>query len=173
MPWFGAIRCVSRAPCVPVAVAGRDDVLARGTGGYGSRHTCAGAQDLLNILFGLHPDIVLLFTCRWNYRTDHCMYGNNCADAPAEQHGIGLMHASRSSFHDEQHPLFPAVYRAFLHYDMRQSFRRGLYEPLADHLRSYHDPTACRAMAPAVLKMLRTVAELEDRAAGAAAQPLA
>ncbi|KAH6925507.1 hypothetical protein HPB50_006199 [Hyalomma asiaticum] len=34
-----------------------------------------GDQDLLNILYARHPQGLFTFTCRWNYRGDHC-YGD-------------------------------------------------------------------------------------------------
>ncbi|KAH7970609.1 hypothetical protein HPB49_012083 [Dermacentor silvarum] len=37
-----------------------------------------GDQDLLNILFSAHPERLLLLSCRWNYRTDHCDNGAYC-----------------------------------------------------------------------------------------------
>ncbi|KAH6941345.1 hypothetical protein HPB50_016680 [Hyalomma asiaticum] len=47
-----------------------------------SRDISWGDQDLLNILFSAHPERLQLFSCRWNYRPDHCMYGAYCTAGP-------------------------------------------------------------------------------------------
>ena len=33
-----------------------------------------GDQDLINIYFHYFPEKLLLYSCQWNYRPDHCMY---------------------------------------------------------------------------------------------------
>ncbi|KAL3203206.1 hypothetical protein MRX96_041999 [Rhipicephalus microplus] len=66
-----------------------------------SRDISWGDQDLLNILFSAHPERLLLFPCRWNYRTDHCMYGAYCTAGPP-----AVIHGSRRAFISESEPAF-------------------------------------------------------------------
>ena len=39
------------------------------------RKTSYGDQDLINIYFNRHPDRLLVYPCIWNYRSDHCFFG--------------------------------------------------------------------------------------------------
>ncbi|XP_063367598.1 glucoside xylosyltransferase 1 [Cydia amplana] len=69
-----------------------------------------GDQDIINVIFHYHPRAVLELSCRYNYRTDQCMYGDACPDATAA--GVFLLHGSRKAFHAHKQPAFEAVYRA-------------------------------------------------------------
>ncbi|VVC91532.1 unnamed protein product, partial [Leptidea sinapis] len=40
-----------------------------------------GDQDIINIIFHYHESAVYVLSCRYNYRSDQCMYGDACADA--------------------------------------------------------------------------------------------
>ncbi len=77
-----------------------------------------GDQDLINIFFAESPAMLHLFSCEWNFRPDHCMYGSNCK--AAEERGISVVHGNRQSFHGDKQPTFKAVYDAFAqHKDLR------------------------------------------------------
>lgn len=72
------------------------------------KRTTWGDQDLINIYFHFFPEKLYVYNCKWNYRPDHCMYGNNC-DA-AEKDGIKILHGSRRVFHNEKQLAFRAIY---------------------------------------------------------------
>ncbi|EDO39657.1 predicted protein [Nematostella vectensis] len=67
-----------------------------------------GDQDILNILFHYHPELVYVLSCEWNYRNDHCIYGNNCKTA--DTNGIYILHGNRGVFTNNKQPVFRAVY---------------------------------------------------------------
>ena len=70
-------------------------------------------QDLLNIYFGIHPERLVLLSCEWNYRHDHCFF--------SKQHcpSVKLLHGNRGTFHrgPKQYQFgvhsFVAVFNAF------------------------------------------------------------
>lgn len=64
-------------------------------------------QDLLNILFARHPLGLYTFTCRWNYRLEHCTGIGLCADGP-----VAVLHGSQRTFLWKQDPGFAAVHKA-------------------------------------------------------------
>ncbi|XP_037555529.2 glucoside xylosyltransferase 1 [Dermacentor silvarum] len=66
-----------------------------------------GDQDLLNILFSAHPERLLLLSCRWNYRTDHCDNGAYCTAGPP-----AVVHGSRSAFLRPSQPAFWELHQA-------------------------------------------------------------
>lgn len=70
-----------------------------------------GDQDLINIFFAESPEMLYGFSCAWNFRPDHCMYGSNCK--AAEEDGIAVVHGSRQSFHGDKQPTFKALWDAF------------------------------------------------------------
>jgi xylosyl alpha-1,3-xylosyltransferase len=80
---------------------------------YRKQHTAIpwGDQDLINIFFAESPEMLYLFSCAWNFRPDHCMYGSNCK--AAEESGVAVVHGNRQSFHGDKQPTFRAVYDAF------------------------------------------------------------
>lgn len=73
-------------------------------------------QDLQNILFHDAPEQLLLLSCDWNYRPDHCRSMSTCRFA--ELGGIGVLHGTRRAFHDGKEPAFQAVYSVFEHDDL-------------------------------------------------------
>ncbi|CAK1550519.1 unnamed protein product [Leptosia nina] len=73
-----------------------------------------GDQDIINIIFHYHEKAVYVLSCRYNYRTDQCMYGDACSDATKD--GIFILHGSRRAFHNHKQPAFEAVYRAVEEY---------------------------------------------------------
>jgi UDP-xylose:glucoside alpha-1,3-xylosyltransferase len=73
-------------------------------------------QDLLNIYFHFHPDELLVLSCDWNFRTDHCFFANqHCSTT------ISILHGSRGTFHAPTTPTaerfsvgtFQTLHRAF------------------------------------------------------------
>ncbi|KAH7971349.1 hypothetical protein HPB49_022333 [Dermacentor silvarum] len=72
-----------------------------------------GDQDLLNILFSAHPERLLLLSCRWNYRTDHCDNGAYCTAGPP-----AVVHGSRSAFLRPSQPAF---------WELHQAMRQGTF----------------------------------------------
>ncbi len=77
-----------------------------------------GDQDLINIYFEERPEQLKVFSCEYDYRTDHCQYGNVCR--PAELRGVSVLHGNRQSFHTGKQPLFQAIYDAFAAFDLEQ-----------------------------------------------------
>lgn len=70
-----------------------------------------GDQDLINIFFAESPEKLYIFSCDWNFRPDHCMYGSNCK--AAEENGVSVVHGNRQSFHGDKQPTFKTVWDAF------------------------------------------------------------
>ncbi|KAL1464944.1 hypothetical protein WDU94_004544 [Cyamophila willieti] len=70
-----------------------------------------GDQDIINIIFYYHPETLLLFQCRFNFRTDHCRYMPNCESAMSD--GVVVMHGSRAAFLSNKVPPFTLIYQAF------------------------------------------------------------
>ncbi|XP_047536978.1 glucoside xylosyltransferase 1 isoform X1 [Vanessa atalanta] len=75
-----------------------------------------GDQDIINIIFHYHERAVYIMSCRYNYRSDQCMYGDACADAT--EHGVFVLHGSRKAFHNHKQPAFEAIYRAVDEYEI-------------------------------------------------------
>ncbi|XP_063233304.1 glucoside xylosyltransferase 1 isoform X1 [Bacillus rossius redtenbacheri] len=93
-----------------------------------------GDQDIINIIFHFHPGELYVYSCRYNYRPDHCMYMSVCRSA--EQQGVAVLHGSRGSFHAEKQPAFRAVYRAFEEYQLGSDQYANLYLPMKNYLES-------------------------------------
>lgn len=70
-----------------------------------------GDQDIINIIFHYHPDKLYVYSCRYNFRPDHCMYMSVCHSA--EKEGVAVLHGSRGFFHSEKQPVFQMIYKAF------------------------------------------------------------
>ncbi|XP_013135812.1 PREDICTED: glucoside xylosyltransferase 1 isoform X2 [Papilio polytes] len=75
-----------------------------------------GDQDIINIIFHYHERAVRVLSCRYNYRSDQCTYGDACADAT--RRGVYVLHGSRGIFHNDKQPAFQAIYRAISEYDI-------------------------------------------------------
>uniref|UniRef100_L7M2I9 UDP-D-xylose:beta-D-glucoside alpha-1,3-D-xylosyltransferase n=1 Tax=Rhipicephalus pulchellus TaxID=72859 RepID=L7M2I9_RHIPC len=95
---------------------------------YGSNISW-GDQDLLNILFHDHPERLLLFSCRWNYRTDHCMYGAYCTAGPP-----AVIHGSRRAFISDSEPAFRGLHQAMEQYELGDSLEYSFVVPFKDGL---------------------------------------
>lgn len=70
-----------------------------------------GDQDIINIIFHYHPEKLYVYPCRYNYRTDHCMYKNDCDDAV--KYGVSVVHGSRGAFYSKKQSTFEAIFTAF------------------------------------------------------------
>ncbi|XP_045776174.1 glucoside xylosyltransferase 1 [Maniola jurtina] len=75
-----------------------------------------GDQDIINVIFHYHPGAVYVLSCRYNYRSDQCMYGDACADAT--RRGVLALHGSRGAFHSHKQPAFQAIYNAINEYEI-------------------------------------------------------
>lgn len=53
---------------------------------------------------------LFLYSCRYNYRPDHCMYMSVCRDAADK--GVAVLHGSRGTFHSDKQPAFQSIYHA-------------------------------------------------------------
>uniref|UniRef100_A0A8D9AK01 Glucoside xylosyltransferase 1 n=1 Tax=Cacopsylla melanoneura TaxID=428564 RepID=A0A8D9AK01_9HEMI len=84
-----------------------------------------GDQDIINIIFYYHPETLLVFPCRFNFRTDHCRYMPNCESAMSD--GVIVMHGSRAAFLSYKVPPFTLIYQAFQEYQLTQDLHEHLY----------------------------------------------
>uniref|UniRef100_A0A1B6HKJ2 UDP-D-xylose:beta-D-glucoside alpha-1,3-D-xylosyltransferase n=1 Tax=Homalodisca liturata TaxID=320908 RepID=A0A1B6HKJ2_9HEMI len=75
-----------------------------------------GDQDIINIIFHYHPERLYVYSCRYNYRSDHCMYMSVCEDA--NKHGVAVIHGSRSTFHGDKQPAFKTIYSCMEEYQL-------------------------------------------------------
>ncbi|XP_031574300.1 glucoside xylosyltransferase 1-like [Actinia tenebrosa] len=107
-----------------------------------------GDQDILNIFFHFHPELLYVFNCEWNLRPDHCMYGSNCKTA--QTNGISVLHGNRGAFHGTKWPVFKAVYDAINEYHHGDDGIAAL-ESLREELGKF-DQTYCGALKDAILK---------------------
>ncbi|XP_077548344.1 glucoside xylosyltransferase 2-like [Haemaphysalis longicornis] len=90
-----------------------------------------GDQDILNILFSIHPEHLLVFPCSWNYRTDHCDNDtfDTCSDrAPA------VLHGNRNLFAEHVEPAFWEIHRAMEMYKFGENLEQRFVEPLRVNL---------------------------------------
>lgn len=71
---------------------------------------CAGTQALITNRFfpPFRLERLYIYSCRYNYRSDHCMYMSVCKDA--NKNGVAVIHGSRSTFHGDKQPAFKAIY---------------------------------------------------------------
>ncbi|KAH6926213.1 hypothetical protein HPB50_015851 [Hyalomma asiaticum] len=86
--------------------------------------TVNAVQDALNILLARHPEAIFTFTCRWNYRAEHCYKDALCTDGPA-----AVVHGSYDTFMYSS-PAFMALHKTMRQYDLGQSLLRGFIDPL-------------------------------------------
>ncbi|KAE8747209.1 hypothetical protein FOCC_FOCC006076 [Frankliniella occidentalis] len=91
-----------------------------------------GDQDIINIIFHYYPHKLYIYPCRFNYRSDHCMYMSVCSSA--EKEGVAVLHGSRGTFHSEKQPAFRAVYRAFEEYQLGTDLIQHLLKPIKAYL---------------------------------------
>ncbi|XP_077528353.1 glucoside xylosyltransferase 2-like [Haemaphysalis longicornis] len=82
-------------------------------------------QDLLNILFSRHPERIFTFTCRWNYREEHCAGNAVCADGP-----VAVVHGSRRQVLEKREPAFKTLHAAMKKYNLGESVAQNFIGPL-------------------------------------------
>ena len=92
-------------------------------------------------------DLVYVYNCNWNYRPDHCMYGNNCE--AAKQEGISIIHGNRDVFHNDKQPFFKAVFESMRDYNLGEHMAYFV-DALSNKLKRL-ETTYCGAMGDAVL----------------------
>lgn len=86
-------------------------------------------QDLLNIVFARHPLGLFTFTCRWNYRYDHCTGAALCADSP-----VAVLHGFPRAFLLGTDPGFAAVHQAMQKYKFGERLVDNFIAPLKKRL---------------------------------------
>ncbi|KAG5325665.1 GXLT1 xylosyltransferase, partial [Pseudoatta argentina] len=91
-----------------------------------------GDQDIINIIFHYHPEKLYVYSCRYNYRPDHCMYMSVCTEA--EREGALVLHGSRGTFHSQKQPPFKAIYRAMQEYQLNMDPYDELLVPMRNYL---------------------------------------
>lgn len=107
-----------------------------------------GDQDLLNIIFHDHPELLYVYSCDWNYRPDHCMYGNNCR--AAKDNGISVIHGNRGVYHNDKQVFFKEIYTTIRDFKPGDNVQ-SLVTHLAENLHAISDPY-CGLMADSALK---------------------
>jgi UDP-xylose:glucoside alpha-1,3-xylosyltransferase len=117
-----------------------------------------GDQDIINIIFHYHPGKLYLYSCRYNFRPDHCMYMSVCK--PAEKYGVAVVHGSRGFFHSEKQPVFQVLYKAFEEFHLGGDVFKEFYQPLEAYL-DQHDNTNCGHIKDVFLKNVRRFIDVD------------
>ncbi|VEN59657.1 unnamed protein product [Callosobruchus maculatus] len=117
-----------------------------------------GDQDIINIIFHYHPDKLYIYSCRFNYRPDHCMYTSVCKQA--EKEGVAVIHGSRGFFHSEKQPVFQAVYRSFEEFHLGGDVYKDFYQQLESYLESAQNNN-CGHVKDIFLKNIRKYLDLD------------
>ncbi|XP_037500168.2 glucoside xylosyltransferase 1 [Rhipicephalus sanguineus] len=120
-------------------------------------------QDLLNIVFARYPQGIFTFTCRWNFRGEHCNGGALCTDGP-----IAAVHASRRMLLDNPEPAFITLHRAMLNFKLGQKLVDDFILPLSESLQNT-TLTGCTNELKKQLHLLRLSASLVDNITAQAA----
>nr|XP_037275720.1 glucoside xylosyltransferase 2-like [Rhipicephalus microplus] len=127
-----------------------------------------GDQDLLNIFFTRYPQGIFTFTCRWNYRAEHCLGDALCADGP-----ISAIHASRKVVLLKQVPAFVALHAAMGNFKLGQNLVDHFIVPLRTSLwnknLSNTASTGCTKELRKQLHLLRLAASRVDNMTAQAA----
>lgn len=98
--------------------------------------------------FNISSGLLYTYTCDWNYRPDHCMYGNNCG--AANENGISVIHGNRGVYHNTKQPFFKAIYTTISDFKPGDD-KKLLANSLAENLHAVPD-TYCGPMIESVLK---------------------
>uniref|UniRef100_A0A5S6QII2 UDP-D-xylose:beta-D-glucoside alpha-1,3-D-xylosyltransferase n=1 Tax=Trichuris muris TaxID=70415 RepID=A0A5S6QII2_TRIMR len=114
-----------------------------------------GDQDLINILFSKNKERVFLFTCDWNYRPDHCMYGPLCGLVNTE--GISVLHGSRNFFTLDKQPAFKLTYEIIKNSSLEGELMTTVWLPLQKALSTTRN-TACGEVAHIIEERIRKTA---------------
>ncbi|XP_037576034.2 glucoside xylosyltransferase 2 isoform X2 [Dermacentor silvarum] len=94
-------------------------------------------QDLLNILFTRYPQGIFTFTCRWNFRGEHCQGDALCTDGP-----VAVVHASRKMISEKLEPAFVTLHQAMQKFKLGQRLVDGFILPVKEGLQNAR-PTGC------------------------------
>lgn len=121
-------------------------------------HITWGDQDIINIIFHYHPGRLYIYSCRYNYRPDHCMYTSICK--PAERDGVAVIHGSRGFFHSEKQPVFRAIYSVFESFEIGGDVYKEFYQPVEAYLEALEN-TNCGKIKDVFLKNVRRFLDLE------------
>ncbi|XP_066258133.1 glucoside xylosyltransferase 2 [Euwallacea similis] len=121
-------------------------------------HITWGDQDIINIIFHYHPGKLYIYSCRYNYRPDHCMYTSICK--PAEKDGVAVIHGSRGFFHSEKQPVFKAIYNVFEAFQIGGDIYKDFYQPLEAYL-DVLENTNCGKIKDIFVKNLRRFLDLD------------
>ena len=78
--------------------------------------------------------MLYVFPCDWNYRPDHCMYGNNCQTAL--MNGVSVVHGNRGVFHNKKQPEFKVIYDAV----KETKFGEGMKKELKSKIQKGMEP---------------------------------
>ncbi|KAJ3642251.1 hypothetical protein Zmor_025053 [Zophobas morio] len=119
-----------------------------------------GDQDIINIIFHYHPGKLYLYSCRYNFRPDHCMYMSVCK--PAEKYGVAVIHGSRGFFHSEKQPVFQAIYRAFEEFQLGGDTFKDFYQPLETYLEQTQN-TNCGHIKDVFLKNVQRFVDVDNQ----------
>ncbi|XP_077520747.1 glucoside xylosyltransferase 1-like [Amblyomma americanum] len=115
-------------------------------------------QDLLNIVFARYPQGIFTFTCRWNFRFEHCLGSAICTDGP-----VAVMHGARRQVLDRLEPAYMALHEAMLQYNLGESLVERFIEPLNKSL-SNANVTGCTMEFSSQLYLWRLSASRVDSA---------
>lgn len=99
-----------------------------------------GDQDIINIIFHYHPERLYVYSCRYNYRPDHCMYMSVCNEV--EKKGAFVLHGSRGMFHSQRQPSFKAAFTAIQEYQLNTDPYENFLLPMKNYL-SLEDSSNC------------------------------
>lgn len=88
-----------------------------------------GDQDTINIFFYMHPTLVYVLPCSFNYRIDVIKNTHlRCADALTN--GVAILHGIRCEFHTDVEPVLRHIYDVFLRTATDDSSRTTLLRNL-------------------------------------------
>ena len=87
-----------------------------------------GDQDLINILFYFHPELVYVYPCEWNFRPDHCMYSLNCKRIIQE--GVAVIHGNQEVYRNDKQRPFRIIFEVFRDFQFGTDLNSGLIQPL-------------------------------------------
>ncbi|KAM3956547.1 glucoside xylosyltransferase 1 shams [Aphomia sociella] len=120
-----------------------------------------GDQDIINIIFHYHERAVFVLSCRYNYRSDQCMYGDACLDATSR--GVFLLHGSRKVFHNHKQPAFEAIYRAINEHNIGTDSAELLLNKMEKYF-SETSPTNCGNLKDAFFRVpIKTINDLHGK----------
>ncbi|XP_075554751.1 glucoside xylosyltransferase 2-like isoform X1 [Dermacentor variabilis] len=119
-------------------------------------------QDLLNILFYRYPQGIFTFTCRWNFRGEHCHGDALCTDGP-----VAVVHASRKMILEKLEPAFVVLHQAMQKFKFGQSLVDGFIVPVREGLQKAR-PTGCTEELTKQLPLLTLSASRVDNVTGRA-----